>query len=100
VFAATHGFDETAEPASQEALGRRFDLTRDQVRYALEFVERRFMEVFCKEVRDEVASDAEAKEEVRELLDLLRPPLKGIAAAAEAKAGRKPPHRSDAGGDS
>jgi hypothetical protein len=56
---------------SQEELGRRFAMTRDQVRYALEMVQKRFVHYLRSEVRDQVGSEDEVGEEVGELLGLL-----------------------------
>jgi hypothetical protein len=44
-------------PASQEALGGRFGLTRDQVRYRLELVGARFEVILRRVISDEVGPD-------------------------------------------
>jgi hypothetical protein len=72
LFAATHGVTPPTERVSQQQLGERFGLTRDQVRYALEITEKRFAHLLREEVRDQVGTEAEVGEEVRDLLTLLR----------------------------
>jgi hypothetical protein len=53
--------------AGQQALAERFGLTRDQVRYALKQVQGRFVPL----LRDQVGSEADVGEEIRELMALL-----------------------------
>lgn len=60
------------EDATQESLGQRFGMTRDQVRYAIDQVEKRFRRLLLAEVRDQVYEENEVEDEVGELLDLLR----------------------------
>ena len=71
VFSATHALADLSERVTQEALGSRFGLTRDQVRYALDMTQKRFVHFLREEVRDQVGSEAEVDNEVRELLALL-----------------------------
>lgn len=71
VFAATHGMTGSVERVSQEELGQRFGMTRDQVRYAMEMTQKRFVHLIHEEVRDQVCSEAEVDNEVGELLALL-----------------------------
>jgi len=71
VFAAAHGIDGDAG-ATQQALADRFAMTRDQVRYALEQVQRWFVVLLRAEVRDHVDCDADVGDEIRELLALLQ----------------------------
>jgi len=68
LFAAVHFGN---QPGSQQELAERFGLTRDQVRYALEVVQRRFVSMPRREVRDQVGSEEEVGDEIRELLALL-----------------------------
>jgi RNA polymerase sigma-70 factor (ECF subfamily) len=58
--------------ASQEETAACLGLSRDQVRYALEQVNRWLMVLLRAEVRDQVDSEADVGDEIRELLDLLR----------------------------
>jgi RNA polymerase sigma-70 factor (ECF subfamily) len=69
IFAAAHFPRGTA--ATQEALGQRFGMSRDQVRYAQEKVEQRFAHYLREEVQHEIGADADLDDEVRELLALL-----------------------------
>jgi RNA polymerase sigma-70 factor (ECF subfamily) len=71
VFDAAHAAMPDAEDATQEALAARFRLTRDQVRYALGQVRQWFVVLLRAEVRDQVGSEAEVDEEIRDLLALL-----------------------------
>ena len=71
VFAATHGMTEGSGRVSQEELGQRFGMTRDRVRYAMEMTQKRFVHLIHEEVRDQVGSETEIDNEVRELLALL-----------------------------
>ena len=72
LFAATHLTRATATRPSQRELGERLGITRDQVRYALEVVERRFKHYLEEEVRDQVASEADIGDEIGELFQLLQ----------------------------
>jgi hypothetical protein len=47
-------------------------MTRDQVRYALEVVEKRFEHYLREEVGDQVTSDSDVGEEIRDLLQWLQ----------------------------
>lgn len=72
LFVATHLTGATATRPSQRELGERHGMTRDQVRYALDVVERRFKHYLTEELRDQVAFDAELDEEIRELQAFLQ----------------------------
>jgi RNA polymerase sigma-70 factor (ECF subfamily) len=72
LFAAARREGEAGKAPGQEALARRFGLTRDQVRYALNQVAKRFRRLLLAEVRDQVATEEEIQEEVQDLLRLLR----------------------------
>lgn len=68
LFAACHFVTEPGKRPSQQELGQRYGMTRDQVRYALEMVEKRFKHFLREEVHDQVGSKAEVGKEVRELM--------------------------------
>jgi RNA polymerase sigma-70 factor (ECF subfamily) len=72
VFSATHVPGQPDQRVSQKELGERFGMTRDQVRYALAVVEKRFKFLLREEVRDQVDSEADIAEEIRELMDLMQ----------------------------
>jgi len=46
-------------------------MTREQVRHALKVVKDRFMRLLRAEVRDQVDSERDINEEIRELIELL-----------------------------
>ncbi|MBV9125168.1 MAG: sigma-70 family RNA polymerase sigma factor [Planctomycetes bacterium] len=71
VFAASYQPSPPEEPPTQQALAERFGMSRDQVRYALEIVQKRFAHFLREEVRDQVHSEAEVADEIRDLLALL-----------------------------
>jgi RNA polymerase sigma-70 factor (ECF subfamily) len=72
VFEAFHPTDPGAlRPASEQELGRRLGLSREQVRYAKEQTEQSFRELLRAEVRDQVESEEEVGDEIRELMALL-----------------------------
>lgn len=56
---------------SQQALAEQLHLTRDQVRYGLEEVNRQFVELLRAEVADQTGSDEDLDTEIRELESLL-----------------------------
>lgn len=60
------------EDATQDALGQRFGMTRDQVRYAVDQVEKRFRRLLLAEVRDQVHEENAVEDEAGELFKLLR----------------------------
>jgi RNA polymerase sigma-70 factor (ECF subfamily) len=72
VFAATFLQDDSTTRRSQEALGRELGLTRDQVRYAQQQAELRFLQLLRVEVRGQVDAKEDVEEEVREILRLSR----------------------------
>lgn len=71
LFKAAHADSPGRSGPSQQALAIRFRLTREQVRYALEQVRQGFLVLLRAEVADQVGSEAEIDEEIRELLKLL-----------------------------
>jgi len=71
VFCAVYFPRAGAARATQQALAERFHLTRDQVRYALEEVNRQFARLLRAEVADQVDSPAELDAEIAELQQLL-----------------------------
>lgn len=71
VFAATYELTGFHGRVSQEELSKRFGLTRDQVRYALDLTQKRFEHFLREEVRDQVGSESEIDNEVLELMALL-----------------------------
>jgi RNA polymerase sigma-70 factor (ECF subfamily) len=68
VFAAYHFVDRLEDQPTQEALAARFGVSRDQVRYALEVVQKRYRHLLRQELRDLGHSEEELDEEIRELL--------------------------------
>ena len=87
MFAATHFVTDPKTAPTQEEMGKRHDRTRDQVRYALQMVEQRFVQYLHGEVREQVDSEQDVGDEVRDLLALLgsvtntRSPYVGFAFA-------------------
>jgi RNA polymerase sigma-70 factor (ECF subfamily) len=72
LFDAFHPADPDAPPPpSEQALGKRLGLSRDQVRYAREQTEQAFRVLLRREVRDQVGSEEEVGDEIRELMELL-----------------------------
>jgi RNA polymerase sigma-70 factor (ECF subfamily) len=69
IFAAMHFLERGAEQPTQETLAARFQVSRDQVRYALKEVEQRYQRFLRQELRDQVHSEAEVDEEISVLLD-------------------------------
>ncbi len=68
IFAATHFVERREDQPTEEALAERFGVSRDQVRYALEQVRKRWERLVRQEVRDQVGADVDVEEEVRKLL--------------------------------
>jgi hypothetical protein len=52
-------------------LGNQLGLSRDQVRYAREQTEQAFRVLLRREVRDQVRSEEQVGDEIRELMELL-----------------------------
>jgi RNA polymerase sigma-70 factor (ECF subfamily) len=71
LFAAHHLVGPGETRPTQEMLGARHGMTRDQVRYALEVTERRFRHYLREEAGDQVTSDADVGEEIHDLLQWL-----------------------------
>lgn len=71
IFLFTHFPPADAPRLTQQAMARRFHLSRDQIRYALEQTSRQFAELLRAEVSGQVDSDVNLESEVRELLKLL-----------------------------
>jgi hypothetical protein len=67
VFAALHLGDREGNRPTQEAVARRFGITRDQVRYAVEQVRKRSERLLRQEIRDQVGVDGDVEEEIRKL---------------------------------
>jgi RNA polymerase sigma-70 factor (ECF subfamily) len=72
VFTAYHLVGPGENRPTQTILGARYGMTRDQVRYAWEVVEKRFEHYLRDEIGDEVAAEADIGDEIRELLQLLQ----------------------------
>jgi hypothetical protein len=68
IFAAFHFADRVEDRPTQEALAARFGVSRDKVRYALDEVGKRYARFVRQELRDQVSSEAEIDEEIRNLL--------------------------------
>ncbi len=67
IFEAVHLRETGTEEPTQEALAARFGVTRDQVRYALKEVGARYERLFRQELRDQVGSEADIDEELRDM---------------------------------
>lgn len=67
IFAAAHFVERVEDQPTQEALAARFRVSRDQVRYALAEVGKRYRRFVQQEVRDQVSSEQELDEEIRDL---------------------------------
>jgi DNA-directed RNA polymerase specialized sigma24 family protein len=68
IFAALHLPEHDEDPPTQDAVARRYGLTRDQVRYAVEQVKKRYDRLLRQEIRDQVGADVDVEEEIRKLL--------------------------------
>jgi RNA polymerase sigma-70 factor (ECF subfamily) len=68
IFVARHLVDRTEDQPAQETLASQFGVTREQVRYALDEVEKRYERFVRQELREETDSEEEVEEEIRELL--------------------------------
>jgi hypothetical protein len=71
VFSAMN-FPEPGAKLTQQTLAEELKISRDQVRYALETAEKRFVELLREEVADQVGSSADVDAEIRELQSLLQ----------------------------
>ena len=71
IFRTIH-FQSPGTPSiSQTALAEQLGITRDQVRYALEQTNERFIELLRAAVADQVDAEIEIDDELRELEELL-----------------------------
>jgi DNA-directed RNA polymerase specialized sigma24 family protein len=68
IFAAYYFVDRLEDQPTQEALAARFGVSRDQVRYALEVVAKRYRHLLRQELRDQGYSEEELDGEIRKLL--------------------------------
>jgi RNA polymerase sigma-70 factor (ECF subfamily) len=68
IFAAFQFVDRSEDQPTQDALAARFGVSRDQVRYALEEVGKRYARFVRQELRDQVSSEEDVEAEIRELL--------------------------------
>lgn len=68
IFAAVYFVERSEDQPTQEALAQRFDITRDQVRYALAQVRKRWERLLRQEIRDQVGGNVDVEEEIRKLL--------------------------------
>jgi DNA-directed RNA polymerase specialized sigma24 family protein len=68
LFAASHFVERREDQPTQEALAERFGVSRDQVRYALAQVRKRWERLLRQEVRDQVGADVDVEDEIRTLL--------------------------------
>lgn len=71
-FRRLHLADKAAEQ-TQELTARSLGMTRDQLRYAVKQVQRRYSELLREEIADQVTDDCEVDAELRELFELLQP---------------------------
>ncbi len=68
IFAALDLVERDEHRPSQEAIAERFGITRDQVRYAVEQVKKRYERLLRQENRDQMGADVDVEEEIRKLL--------------------------------
>jgi DNA-directed RNA polymerase specialized sigma24 family protein len=68
IFAAAHFVDRLDDQPAQDTLAARFSVTREQVRYALEEVGKRYQRFLRQELRAQVGSEEEIDEEIKRLL--------------------------------
>jgi RNA polymerase sigma-70 factor (ECF subfamily) len=68
IFAANHFVAPGEDQPTQEALAERFGVRRDQVRYALVQVRKRWERLLRQEIRDQVGAEVDVEEEMRKLL--------------------------------
>jgi hypothetical protein len=68
IFSASQFPERHEDHPTQEALAQRFGISRDQVRYALAQVRKRWERLLRQEIRDQVGADVEVEEEIRKLL--------------------------------
>jgi RNA polymerase sigma-70 factor (ECF subfamily) len=71
VFTAIHFPPPGRERLAQQAVADKLQITRDQVRYGLETANRQFSELLRAEVAEQVGSDADIEEEIRDIQRLL-----------------------------
>jgi len=71
IFCASYFPAPGSARATQHALADRFHLTRDQIRYALEEVDRQFIQLLRGEVSQQVDTPLELDCEIRDLQELL-----------------------------
>jgi hypothetical protein len=69
VFRAARYQDQSADRPTQQGLAEQFALSRDQVRYILEQVDKRFRRLLRAELRDQASSEEEVDEEFNQLFD-------------------------------
>jgi hypothetical protein len=68
IFTAYYFVKPGDDRPTQEALAKRFGVSPQQVRYALEEVQGRYERFLRQEVRDQVGAEADVEEEIRGLL--------------------------------
>jgi RNA polymerase sigma-70 factor (ECF subfamily) len=68
IFAAFQFVDRSEDQPTQEALAARFEVSRDQVRYALKEVGQRYARFVRQELRDQVGSETDLGEMIGDLL--------------------------------
>jgi hypothetical protein len=68
IFVARHRVDCAADQPTQETLASQFGLTREQVRYSLNEVAKRYQRFIRQELREETGSEEDVEEEIRDLL--------------------------------
>jgi hypothetical protein len=68
IFAASHFVERSEDQPTQEALAERFGVSREQVRYALDQVRKRWERLLRQEIRDQVGADVDVDEEICKLL--------------------------------
>jgi len=68
IFAAVRFAGPGQGEPTQEELAERFQVSRDQVRYALEMVGKHYERLLRQELRDQLGSEADVDEEIKGLL--------------------------------
>jgi DNA-binding transcriptional regulator LsrR (DeoR family) len=68
IFAASTFVERREDQPTQDALAERFGVSRDQVRFALEQVRKRWERLLRQGIRDQVGADVDVEEELRKLV--------------------------------
>ena len=67
IFTAVY-FPEREDQPTMDTLAEHFSITREQVKYAIERVRKRYERLLRQEIRDQVGPDVDVEEEIRKLV--------------------------------